>query len=157
MRKIDKGCEVLITLLLSPQRVSGWLCSWTSGDSFFPTKHLVPHSCVSCGPGNISPSLLWQWSSTAGPAGWFCGHPPCSHSIRIRSFASKPHVCELSPCGRARFFVTPWTVAHQAPLSMGDSRQEYWSGLPLPPLGHLPNPGIKPESLCFRIPARTLG
>ena len=43
-------------------------------------------------------------------------------------------------------FVTSWTVAHQAPLSMGLSRQEYWSGLPCPPPGDLPNPGIKPGS-----------
>ena len=43
-------------------------------------------------------------------------------------------------------FVTPWTVAHQAPLSMGFSRQEYWSGLPFPSPGDLPNPGIKPGS-----------
>ena len=42
-------------------------------------------------------------------------------------------------------FVTPWTVAHQAPLSMGFSRQEYWSGLPFPSPGYLPNPGIKPR------------
>ena len=42
--------------------------------------------------------------------------------------------------------VTPWTVAPQAPLSMGFSRQEYWSGLPFPSPGDLPNPGIKPES-----------
>ena len=42
--------------------------------------------------------------------------------------------------------VTPWTVAHQAPLSMGFSRQEYWSGLPFPSPGDLPNPGIEPES-----------
>ena len=41
--------------------------------------------------------------------------------------------------------VTPWTVAHQAPLSMGFSRQEYWSGLPFPPPGDLPNPGIEPR------------
>ena len=40
-------------------------------------------------------------------------------------------------------FVTPWTVAHQAPLTMGFFRQEYWSGLPFPPSGDLPNPGIK--------------
>ena len=40
----------------------------------------------------------------------------------------------------------PWTVAHQAPLSMGFSRQEYWSGLLCPPPGDLPNPGIKPAS-----------
>ena len=44
-------------------------------------------------------------------------------------------------------FVTPWTVAHQDPLSMGFSRQEYWSGLPCPPPGVLPNPGIEPVSL----------
>ena len=42
--------------------------------------------------------------------------------------------------------VTPWTAAHQAPLSMGFSRQEYWSGLPFPPPGNLPNPGGKPTS-----------
>ena len=41
---------------------------------------------------------------------------------------------------------TLWTVAHQVPLSMGFSRQEYWSGLPLPSPGDLPNPGIKPAS-----------
>ena len=41
----------------------------------------------------------------------------------------------------------PWTIARQAPLSMGFSRQEYWSGLPRPSPGDLPNPGIEPESL----------
>ena len=43
-------------------------------------------------------------------------------------------------------FVTPWIIAHQAPLSMGFSRQEYWSGLPFPPPGHLPDPGVEPTS-----------
>ena len=43
--------------------------------------------------------------------------------------------------------VTPWTVAHQAPLSMGFSRQECWSGLPFPFPGDLPGPGIEPASL----------
>ena len=43
--------------------------------------------------------------------------------------------------------VTPWTVSHQAPLSMGFSRQEYWSGLPFPSPGDLPNPGIELASL----------
>ena len=42
-----------------------------------------------------------------------------------------------------QLFATPWTVAHQAPLSTGFSKQEYWSGLPCPPPGELPNPGIK--------------
>ena len=39
---------------------------------------------------------------------------------------------------------TPWTVAHQAPLFMGFPKQEYWSGLPLPSPGDLPDPGIEP-------------
>ena len=46
-----------------------------------------------------------------------------------------------------QLFATLWTVAHQVPLSMGFSRQEYWSGLPSPPPGDLLDPGIKPESL----------
>ena len=46
----------------------------------------------------------------------------------------------------ARLFVTLWTVALQAPLSMGFSRQKYWSGLPFPPPGDLPDPGFKPRS-----------
>ena len=46
-----------------------------------------------------------------------------------------------------RLFVTPWTVARQTPLSMGFSRQEYWSGLPFLSPGDLPYPGIEPGSL----------
>ena len=45
-----------------------------------------------------------------------------------------------------QFFVTPWTVAQQAPLSMEFSRQEYWTGLPFPPSGDLPNPEIESRS-----------
>ena len=48
-------------------------------------------------------------------------------------------------------FAAPWTVGHQAPLSMGFSRKEYWSGLPRPPPEDLPNPGIEPTS--FMSPA----
>ena len=49
----------------------------------------------------------------------------------------------LSP---VRLFATPWAVAYKAPLSMEFSRQEYWSGLPYPSPGDLPNPGIEPGS-----------
>ena len=45
-------------------------------------------------------------------------------------------------------FVTPWTVAHQAPLSMGFPRQGHWTGLPFPSLGDFLNPGIEPLSLA---------
>ena len=62
---------------------------------------------------------------------------------------------EVKSLSRVRLFVTPWTVAHQAPLSMGFSRQEYWSGLPVPSPGDLPNPGIEPESPAFQADALT--
>ena len=52
--------------------------------------------------------------------------------------------CVLS---HVQLFATLWTVAHQVPLSMGFSRQEYWRRLPCPPPGGLSNPGIKPMSL----------
>ena len=52
-----------------------------------------------------------------------------------------------------RLFVTPWTVAYQAPQSMEFSRQEYWSGLPFPPPGDLPNPGIEPGSPALQADA----
>ena len=48
-----------------------------------------------------------------------------------------------------QLFATPWTVAHQAPLSTGFSRQEYWSGFPFPTPADLPDLGIKPMSLVF--------
>ena len=57
----------------------------------------------------------------------------------------------LSRFSHVRLFVTPWTVPHQAPLSMGFLRQEYWSGLPLPSPGDLPDPGI--ELVSLRSPA----
>ena len=53
--------------------------------------------------------------------------------------------CMLS---HVRLFVTTQTVAHQAPLSMGFSRPEYWSGWPCPSPGNLPDPGIEPASLA---------
>ena len=56
-------------------------------------------------------------------------------------------VCVLGRFSRVRLFVAPRTVAHQAALSMGFSRQEDWSGFLCPPQGDLPDPGIKPMSL----------
>ena len=54
-----------------------------------------------------------------------------------------------------QLFGIPWTVAHQAPPSMGFSRQEYWSGLPFPSPGNLPDPGIKPRSPTLQADALT--
>ena len=54
--------------------------------------------------------------------------------------------CLLSRFSHVQLFATLWTVALQSPLSMGFSRQEYWSGLPFLPIGGLPDPEIKPAS-----------
>ena len=57
-------------------------------------------------------------------------------------------LCQL--LGRVWLFGTPWTIAHQPPLSMGFSRQQYWSGLPFLSPGDLPDPGIKPGCLALQ-------
>ena len=56
------------------------------------------------------------------------------------------HACVLSHFSHVQFFVTLWTIAPQAALSMGFSRQGYWIGLPGPASGDLPDPGIEPVS-----------
>ena len=60
------------------------------------------------------------------------------------------YVC-LKSLSRIRLFVTPWTAAHQPPVSMGFSRQEYWSGLPFPSPRDLPDPGIEPGSPALQV------
>ena len=96
-------------------------------------------------PENISLSkdLFYQfpWSTESFPL-----HPEfLSGSAEGQKL--QQHVCRLRCFSRVWLCVTPWTVARQAPLSMGFSRQYYWSGLPWPPPGDLPHPGIKPMSL----------
>ena len=54
--------------------------------------------------------------------------------------------CVCESLSGVRLFATPWTVAYQAPLTMGFSRQEYWSGLPFPSPGDFPDPGFDPGS-----------
>ena len=61
----------------------------------------------------------------------------------------------MKSLSHVQLFATPWTVARQAPLSMGFSRQEYWSGLPFPSPGHLPDPGIEPRSPALEADALT--
>ena len=59
----------------------------------------------------------------------------------LRTRVKESEVAQLCPT-----LCNPWTVAHQAPPSVGFSRQEYWSGLPFPSAGDLPDPGIEPAS-----------
>ncbi|CAN0516354.1 unnamed protein product [Rangifer tarandus platyrhynchus] len=83
----------------------------------------------------IKPTLEWSF-------------PPSQGSLWARS--------EVMSLSRVRLFETPWTIADQAPPSMEFSRQEYWSGLPFPPPGDLPNPGIEPESPTLQADALIL-
>ena len=87
-----------------------------------------------------------------GRPGW---HWLSESIARERSEIKETTVCGLSHFNCDQLLVTLWTVAHQAPLSMGFPRQECWSGLPCPPVGDLPDPGIKPKSLTS--PALTDG
>ena len=61
----------------------------------------------------------------------------------------------MKSLSRVQLFAILWTVGHQAPLSMGFPRQEYWSGLPFPSPGDLPDPGIKPGSPSLQADALT--
>ena len=75
-------------------------------------------------------------------------------AICVDTHSMKMCVCAQS-LSLVQLFVTPWTVIHQAPLSMEFSRQEPWIGLPFPPPGDLPDPRIELMSLAF--PALTGG
>ena len=68
----------------------------------------------------------------------------CKQKVKVKSLS------------RVRLFANPWTVAYQAPPSMGFSRQKYWSGLPFLSPGDFPHPGIKPRSPAFQADALTL-
>ena len=67
----------------------------------------------------------------------------------MRDFHFHIYACvyELSHFSSVKLFATPWTIACQAPMSMGFFRQEYRNGLPFPPPGDLPDPGLEPTSL----------
>ena len=87
-------------------------------------------------PAGTSLSLA---DTDPGPLGCAQQDPICSANVKLLSCV--------------RLFETPWTVAYQAPLSMGFSRQEYWSGLPFPSPGVLPDPGIETGSPALQADA----
>ena len=78
---------------------------------------------------------------------------PCSQGL-VTVMLCDVCACVLSHFSRVQLRVTPQTIAHQAPLSVGLSRQEYCSGWPCPPPGGLPDPGIKPGSLNSSAPRK---
>ena len=98
-----------------------------------------------CLSGGFLLGFPFIFSHASFPRGviWLC----VKHSVTEQSYTENVHVCVLRHFSCVQLFVTPWTVARQAPLSMGFSRQQYWNGLPCPPQRDLPNLEIEPTSL----------
>ena len=141
---------------------SGWWCC-----NLLPTPASLPAPAsqqlgwVLAAPSSVLGAVSWgplsavhtdqTWHRKAAPSGdrapQACG-PHCSKS----AYGPWKLLCVRAQLlSRVQLIMTPWTVAHQAPLSTGFSRQECWSGLPCPPPGDLPHPGIEPAS--FKAPA----
>ena len=118
-----------------------------------------------------SGSRVTEFLSFLGSGGWggecrtgssllYVGFPlvaesRCMCSVAPQHVGSSWWVSErVKSLSRARLIATPWTVAYQASPSMGFSRQEYWSGLPFPSPGDLPDPGIEPGSPASEPPGK---
>ena len=84
-----------------------------------------------------------------------CGWAPALGKGKLAQLGGREKV-KVKSLSRVQLFGVPWTVAHQAPLSMGLRRHEYWSGLPFPSPGDHPNPGIKPGSPALQADALRL-
>ena len=100
-------------------------------------------ACSAGDPGSISYLGRSLGEGNSNPLQYSC----LENSMDRGAWRATVCACVLSCFSQVQLFVTPWTEAHQASLSVGFSWQEYWSGLPCPPPGDLPNPGIKPVFL----------
>ena len=124
-------------------------------------SHQIMSNCL--GPHGLQPTrLLCPWNIPGEHTGMDChfllqgiflskgsnsGFPRCRQTLYRLSHQVSPQktlCCAVLSYSVMSDSVTPWTAVHQAPLSMGFSRHEYWNGLPFPSPGDLPNTGIKP-------------
>ena len=113
----------------------------------------VPLACLAeegCRPATHSCPLSLPWAALAGTV-------TDKDACKFRLYSpwedgSNPLLLLLRHFSHVRYFATPWTVACQAPLSMGFSRQEHWSGLPCLPRGDLPDPGMNTGVGCHACP-----
>ena len=158
MASLDQRCMVTDDLVTGQKQ--NYMCFWVLDDTFL----LGIQQAYGCHPPTLDLSEVFSLSSalkfhTSGTR----NHIQETVSLFSCSLLSQEQVMiwshhgQRSSCMRAKslqLFVTPWTVAYQAPLSMGFSRQEHWSGLPCPPQGNLSNPGTKLMSLSFAMAGR---
>jgi len=151
---------------MSPTLAGGFLTTTPPGKSSALNSFLLHFFCYDSGPYIVSlygvhwlsiflsfsfDSSIWMLSTnlSSNTLILFSFSFPWSSlllNLCVEFFSLLIVLCMLSCLSHVWLFVTLWTVAHQAPLSIGFSRQEYWSGLPCTPPGDLPDPGIKPES-----------
>ena len=122
----------MLTCAVKSQGAGPWLMIYLSGGFLLGFPFIFSHAPFP--RGVIWLSLLYIHTL------------PSVYSVTEQSYTENVHACVLRHFSGVQLFVTPWTVAHQAPLSMGFSRQEYWSGLPCPPQRELPNSEIEPTS-----------
>ena len=131
--------------------------------SYFESKPFGVSSVEKCGARLISKILSKLWSLKCIHSDLFFHvewallfHKQISPLSSLKNTVVDHDIvnstCVLSHFRHVWLFVTLWTVAYQVPLSMGFSRQEYWSGLPCPPPGDLPDTGIKPSSPASPVP-----
>ena len=101
----------------------------------------------------------WAQNLSVSPVPWLLEigfiQPPRPSLGQVQTVANPGRKVKVKSLSPVWLFRTPWTIAYQAPPSMGFSRQEYWSGLPFPAPGDLPDPGIELQSLAFQVDALT--
>ena len=119
----------------------------------------MPRSWIAGSYGGCIFRLLGFLFACFGHAAWLAGslftYQGFPWQWKHGVLTTRPPRKKVKSLSRVRLFATPWTVAHQAPLSMGFSRQEYWSGLPFPSPGDLPDPGFESRSPPLRADALT--
>ena len=119
------------------------------GDTETPSQGSLHALLGPCCPLLASSSSSFSfWSLQAWPSTWNTLLLLPAYSLQTLSPPCL--MCMLRCFSHFRLSATSWVLAHQAPLSMEFSRHEYWSGLPCPPPGDLPNPAIKPVSPVSR-------
>ena len=116
---------------------------------FFPFPSHGKHNKYSCPLFSLPPLASWLSLALLHVAlpGMACWVVSCLFNGSCLLIFWPPGLCMLSHFSHIQLFAILWTVACQAPLSVGFSRQEYWSGLPFPSPGDIPEPGIEPVSL----------
>jgi len=144
----DRRFVLLQLILILTTCISQCLLVFNTKLLFFTLKLInVLMESYSCFSSNFHPVIL-GFISKSWLVQWLlqCSHTEKWFILTMDLFI----VCArtLSPSVVSDSFATPWTVAHQAPLSMEFPRQEYWSGVPSPTSGTLPDPGIEPMSLA---------